>query len=68
MYLPFYMSLSAALGAVARKVYDAVCRSRGTDPTAAEENGCVVASGILGGESIIGVLVAFASVAAGLMG
>ena len=68
VYLPFYMSLSAALGAVARKVYDAVCRSRGTDPTAAEENGCVVASGILGGESIIGVLVAFASVAAGLMG
>ncbi len=68
VYLPFYMSLSAALGAVVRWAYDRACAARGTDAQAAEETGVVVASGLLGGESIVGVIVAFASVAAGLMG
>ena len=68
VYLPFYMSLSAALGAVVRWAYDRACAARGTEAQAAEETGVVVASGLLGGESIVGVIVAFASVAAGLMG
>ena len=68
VYLPFYMSLSTVLGAVARWVYDRVCTARGLDAEAAEETGVVVASGVLGGESIVGVIVALATVAAGLAG
>ena len=68
VYLPFYMSISTVLGAVARWVYDRVCVARGADDEAAEETGVVVASGILGGESIVGVIVALATVATGLMG
>ena len=68
VYLPFYMTFSTVLGAVARWVYDRVCAARGVDTESAEETGVVVASGILGGESIVGVIVAFATVAAGLMG
>lgn len=75
IYLPFYMSLTAFLGAMAKVVYDAVCKRRRAKlaPEAAAERekaqaetGLVVSSGLLGGESIIGVLVAFAAVAAGL--
>ena len=68
VYLPFYMSISTVLGAVVRWVYDRVSSARGADEESAEETGVVVASGILGGESIVGVIVAFATVAAGLMG
>ncbi|MBM6867998.1 OPT/YSL family transporter [Collinsella tanakaei] len=68
VYLPFYMSLTTVLGAVVRWVYDRVCASRGLDAEASEETGVVVASGVLGGESIVGVIVAFATVAAGLAG
>ena len=64
VYLPFYMSLTATLGAVVRWVYERVCRARGVaDP---EEKGVVVASGVLGGESIVGVVIALASVVSGL--
>jgi uncharacterized oligopeptide transporter (OPT) family protein len=34
----------------------------------ADEAGLVVASGVLGGESIVGVIIAFIAVAAGLAG
>lgn len=68
VYLPFYMSISTVLGAIVRWAYDRVCASRGMDREAAEETGVVVASGVLGGESIVGVVIAFATVAAGLMG
>lgn len=68
VYLPFYMSISTVLGAVVRWVYDRVCAEHGADDEAAEETGVVVASGILGGESIVGVIVALATVATGLMG
>ena len=68
VYLPFYMSISTVLGAVVRWIYDRVCAARGADDEAAEETGVVVASGILGGESIVGVIVALATVATGLMG
>lgn len=66
VYLPFYMSLTAALGAGVRWVYERVCAARGvTDP---EEKGVVVASGVLGGESIVGVVIALSSVLTGIAG
>lgn len=70
VYLPFYMSLTAALGAGVKWVYERVSAARGagsgTDD--AEEKGIVVASGVLGGESIVGVAIALASVVGGLAG
>ncbi len=75
IYLPFYMSFTAFLGALAKVVYDAVCKRRraGLDADAATgraavqaETGLVVSSGVLGGESIIGVLVALGAVISGL--
>lgn len=67
VYLPFYMSFSTVVGAVMRWAYDRVAAARGADAEAAEEAGVVVASGVLGGESIVGVIIAFASVATGLL-
>ena len=66
VYLPFYMSLTAALGAGVRWVYERVCAARGVEDP--EEKGVVVASGVLGGESIVGVVIALSSVIAGLAG
>ena len=75
IYLPFYMSFTAFLGAMAKVVYDAVCKLRRKNlaPEAAEakakaqgETGLVVSSGLLGGESIVGVLVALAAVFMGM--
>lgn len=75
IYLPFYMSLTAFLGAMAKMAYDAVCaRRRAKLPPdeaasrlkAQDETGLVVASGLLGGESVVGVVIALAAVAAGL--
>ena len=66
VYLPFYMSLTAALGAGVKWVYERSCAARGVED--AEEKGIVVASGVLGGESIVGVVIALASVVSGLAG
>ena len=75
IYLPFYMSLTAFLGALAKVVYDAVCKRRRAKLAPEEraarektqaETGLVVSSGLLGGESVVGVLVALAAVATGL--
>lgn len=75
IYLPFYMSATAFLGAMAKVAYDAFCKHRraGKEPDEAEalaksqeETGLIAASGVLGGESVVGVLIAFASVAMGL--
>lgn len=73
VYLPFYMSLTTGVGALARVAFDRVRASRAErdgEEAAKEldEAGAVVASGVLGGESIVGVIIAFASVASGLMG
>ncbi len=68
VYLPFYMSISTVAGAVVRWVWDRVRVAHGADPAQTEEAGVVVASGVLGGESIVGVIIAFFSVAAGLAG
>lgn len=75
IYLPFYMSLTAFLGAMAKMAYDAACARRraklppdeaATRLKAQDETGLVVASGLLGGESVVGVVIALAAVAAGL--
>lgn len=82
VYLPFYMTLSASLGAAVKIAYDCVAAIRNTrasgnvaenagtraDETSHEETGIIVASGVLGGESIVGVIIALASVASGLLG
>ena len=82
VYLPFYMTLSASLGAAVKIAYDRVASIRNTrasgnvaanantdaGETSHEETGIVVASGVLGGESIVGVIIALASVASGLLG
>lgn len=82
VYLPFYMTLSASLGAAVKIAYDRVASIRNarasgnvaananTDAgeTSHEETGIIVASGVLGGESIVGVIIALASVANGLLG
>ncbi|WP_308616302.1 OPT/YSL family transporter [uncultured Enorma sp.] len=73
VYLPFYMSLTTGVGALVRVAFDRVRKARvARDGEAAakelDEAGAVVASGVLGGESIVGVIIAFASVASGLMG
>lgn len=79
VYLPFYMSATACAGAAVRAVYNRVCAARasrlqGADAAAAarqaaadDERGTLIASGIIGGESIVGVLVALVSVATGLL-
>ena len=79
VYLPFYMSLTAFLGALAKLAYDAAWRRKNAAAAAEaddaererlsaehEQNGLVVASGVLGGASIVGVIIAFASVIMGL--
>ena len=82
VYLPFYMTLSASLGAAVKIAYDRVASIRNarasgnvaananTDAgeTSHEETGIIIASGVLGGESIVGVIIALASVASGLLG
>ena len=82
VYLPFYMTLSASLGAAVKIAYDRVAYIRNTrasgnvaanantdaGETSHEETGIIVASGVLGGESIVGVIIALASVASGLLG
>lgn len=64
VYLPFYMSFSAFLGTLVKFAYDRL--SAGKED--ADEVGIMVASGVLGGESIVGVIIAFASVLGGLFG
>lgn len=81
IYLPFYMSFTAFLGAMAKLVYDGICKWRRKKKEAAgelaeandaelkkkqDETGLIVASGLLGGESIVGVLVALSAVIGGL--
>lgn len=76
IYLPFYMSFTAFLGAMAKVAYDAVIKWRsesyaegeGTERRAAsEETGLVVASGLLGGESIMGIILAMVVAFSGLV-
>ncbi|MDR3307343.1 MAG: OPT/YSL family transporter [Coriobacteriales bacterium] len=61
IYLPFYLSLTIAVGAAVRFVIGLVAPqwSKG-------EDGIIIASGLLGGESIAGVILALIVIASGL--
>jgi uncharacterized oligopeptide transporter (OPT) family protein len=71
VYLPFYMSLTASLGLVAKLFFGLFTRRRlkrlpeseqVVYKAAQDETGLILASGLLGGESVAGVMVALASV------
>ncbi|MDY4042076.1 MAG: OPT/YSL family transporter [Collinsella sp.] len=68
VYLPFYMTLSMFLGSMVKLVFDRVARSRGLGAREGDEAGVVIASGLLGGESIAGVVLALVSVVTGMFG
>lgn len=68
VYLPFYMTLTTVLGALVRLGWDRLQAARGVAREEADEAGIVIASGVLGGESIVGVVVALATAAGGLLG
>ncbi len=68
VYLPFYMTLTTVLGVLVRLGWDRLQAARGVARETADEAGIVMASGVLGGESIVGVVVALATAAGGLLG
>ena len=53
VYLPFYMSATAFIGGVVRFLVD-----RFIPEFERENKGTIIASGLLGGESIVGVVIA----------
>ena len=76
IYLPFYLSLTAFLGCMAKLAYDCWSRrllsklpeeERAAKTAARQESGLVVASGLLGGESIVGIVLALGVTVAGLL-
>ena len=76
IYLPFYMSAAAFLGAVLKEVINAVCRRRRAklpeDQRAEakarhDQTTLVIASGVIGGESVLGVLVALYAILSGMI-
>ena len=67
IYLPFYMSFTAFIGAMAKVAYEAAMKRRRAAASLedqeerakrSQENGLLVASGLLGGESIVGIVLA----------
>ena len=63
------MSLSAPIGALAKVAYDRLSGGAKDDAELShDDTGIIVASGLLGGESIVGVVIALATVIAGLAG
>ena len=78
VYLPFYMSLTAFLGSCVKLAYDKWAahrdaaglsgKEKASKDAAFQEQGLVVASGLLGGESVVGVILAFVSVGLSLLG
>ena len=84
IYLPFYMSLTAFLGALVRIAYDAIQKRRALKTNVEDKaciscdaddqmragdsnSGLIVASGLLGGESIVGVVLALVLSASAFM-
>ena len=69
VYLPFYMSLSAPIGALVKLVYDKLAGGKAhSGELDHNDTGIIVASGLLGGESIVGVAIALMTVVTGLLG
>ena len=68
VYLPLHLSLTAPIGMLAKLLYDRLHKGSKTDELSHEDNGIIIASGLLGGESIAGVIIALTTVISGLMG
>jgi uncharacterized oligopeptide transporter (OPT) family protein len=69
VYLPFYLSSGAAVGAIVRAVFEKKNKkTNGVAKAAKESRMQAVASGMLGGESLVGVLVALIALGATLIG
>lgn len=70
VYLPLAMSLVAPLGALAKVIYDRLGKKDvvADGELSHDDAGIVVASGILGGESIVGVMIALFTVASSFFG
>ena len=66
VYLPFYMPFSMFVGAAIKLAFDRLAKRSASGERDEQETGIVVASGLLGGESIVGVIIALVSVATGL--
>lgn len=75
IYLPFYMSAAAFFGAMVKLAYDKICeRRRAGAPESErekmrlrhEQTSLVVASGLIGGESVLGVLIALFAITSGM--
>lgn len=73
VYLPFYLSFSAFLGCLVRMAFNMVCTKKANkaypnnkkqaiaaSTAASKDVGLIVASGILGGESVMGIILALA--------
>lgn len=67
IYLPFYMSFTSFLGALAKIAFDAIVKARTSKlsddvarakKTRLDEAGLVAATGLLGGESVVGIILA----------
>lgn len=66
IYLPFYMSFTSFLGAMVKVVYDQIVKRKSAKLSVKEgdakkmrrdEDGLVVATGLLGGESVVGIII-----------
>ena len=70
IYLPFYLSFTAFLGGMVKVVADRVGKAfrkgKGNDSEKQGGNGLIIASGLLGGEAIAGVIIALIMVCLGL--
>ncbi len=60
IYLPFYLSLTAAVGGLLKFILD-----RAASKLDADNTGTIIASGLLGGESVVGVVIALILVCSG---
>lgn len=76
IYLPFYMSFTAFLGCMVKVLLDLIRKKRTAalsdeekqkSDAAYNESGLVIASGLLGGESIIGIILALVVAAGALL-
>ena len=70
IYLPFYLSFTAFLGGMLKLIIDLVKKAiHKNDPVETVKNngtGLIIASGLLGGEAIAGVVIALILVCLGL--
>lgn len=77
VYLPFYLSLTGFLGALVKVVCDEVRKVRWRDlapeerarrEAQAADRGLIIASGLMGGESVVGIVLAMIVAAGALAG